>query len=178
MRSAPVPITAMVEPAPASPPRCAAASQPSARPLMMVTPAWETAFANDSGVGNTLGGRVATAHDRQCRASKQIGATLDVQQRRRVWDFQQLPRIVRVGQRENAIARLRGPRKALRNLTATVVFGEGCGEFFADHSGERGTLAGKNGLRQAEGLQEWAVAAHRPVPEPGSAAATRRVRRR
>src|SRR5713226_7869944 len=53
--STPVPITATVTPPPTSAPRCAAASQPRARPLMTITPAFARSAASCSATASPYG---------------------------------------------------------------------------------------------------------------------------
>src|SRR5712692_687704 len=53
--STPVPMTATVTPPPTSAPRCAAASQPRARPLMTITPAFARSAASCSATASPYG---------------------------------------------------------------------------------------------------------------------------
>ena len=112
MTSIPVPSTAMVEPAPCRPPRCAAASMPSASPETMVKPGFAQRTGESLGVGGSLLRGVAAADDGERGALQQLCAAARVEQRRRIGDFEQQPGIGLVGEGDDRMARLAPPRRA------------------------------------------------------------------
>ena len=107
--SRPVPTTAMLLDAPASPPRCAAASMPSASPLTIVSPASDSARAEALRVRDALLRRVAAADDREGRRVEELDAAFRVQERRRIGDVEQRLRIRRVAERDDVVRRVFEP---------------------------------------------------------------------
>ena len=110
--SRPVPTTAMLLDAPASPPRCAAASMPSARPLTMVSPASLSACAKDSALAMPCAVALRLPTIASAGAVQQLDAALRVEERRRIGDLEQLARILGVGERDDVVCRVFEPARA------------------------------------------------------------------
>ena len=85
----PVPTTAMLLPAPASPPRCAAASMPSASPLTMVRPAADSAAPNASASAQPCGVALRLPTIANAGAREQLAPAEAIEHRRRIADFEQ-----------------------------------------------------------------------------------------
>ena len=75
MTSAPEPSTAIVEPPPASAPRCAAESTPRASPLTMTMPRDARSAASRSATARAYGDAGARSDDRDGRSVQSVAAT-------------------------------------------------------------------------------------------------------
>src|SRR5882762_10504415 len=100
--SMPVPSTAMVDPRPSRPPECAALSTPIAKPLTMTRPASLSARAKLCAFFSPWR-RVSAADHGKCWGRKELRVAGNIEQSRRIGDFQELLGVFGVGKGEHLV---------------------------------------------------------------------------
>ena len=106
------------------------------------------------GIDTTLLACVAASHDGQRSTVEQISLALDVQQGRRVSDFQQQPGIGVVGKGNDLIAGFLQPSQGCLEAFRVGTAHNGCGDIIADAAYQRCVISRANGLgRRQRGKQ-------------------------